>query len=205
MSECNDWESRTNSTSCGSASELDYFPLRWEGVGLEGRDKEIEKIQEAIDRVRVEGGRAEALLVHGYSGTGKTVLVRRVLQEQKNLMPVFGKYDQVEGAQRPFSAIDNIASELCQIVLAESFESQATIHKIQAALSDDELRVLKAVVPDIENVFPAKLRSRKSETMVGESALIRFMNIFRRFVQAIASADVPIVLFLERSEEPAWI
>ena len=124
MSETNQWESRTTSTSCGSTSELDYIPLRWEDVGLVGREKEIDQIQDALDRVRVEGARAEAVLVHGFSGAGKSVLVRRVLQEQKNIMPVFGKYDQVEGAERPFSAIDSITAELCQIVLAESFESQ---------------------------------------------------------------------------------
>ena len=77
MSETNQWESRTTSTSCGSTtSELDYIPLRWEDVGLVGREKEIDQIQDALDRVRVEGARAEAVLVYGFSGGSKSVLVR---------------------------------------------------------------------------------------------------------------------------------
>ena len=78
-----DTRSTTTASSAGSIAfdSLGYGApqLNWDYTTMVGREKESLKLREALQRVRGEGAQAECILLHGYSGTGKSMLATTAL------------------------------------------------------------------------------------------------------------------------------
>ncbi|MEM1406805.1 MAG: protein kinase, partial [Bacteroidota bacterium] len=86
---------------------------------LYGREKELSLLMEAFDRV--SGGKLETVLVGGYSGTGKSVLVHethRPITAKRGYF-VEGKFDQFQRS-KPYLAFIQAFNSFVSILLTEN-------------------------------------------------------------------------------------
>lgn len=160
---------------------------------LYGRESETTALLEAFERT--SNDRSELVLVGGYSGIGKSVLVNEV---QKPIVArkgffIGGKFDQFQRGT-PFSCLLDAFNQLINQILSEG---PAAIEmwgaKILEALGDNG-QVLIDVVPALEkiigpqpplpNLGPAESRNR-------------FNLVFGEFIGVFQNKDHPLVLFLD--------
>lgn len=160
---------------------------------LYGRERESETLREAFERTS-EGG-SGLLLVRGYSGIGKSMLVNEVHRPMVARRGLFidGKYDQL-GRSTPLSAFKQALEQLIAQLLTESEEQLAGWkQKLQVALGDNG-HVLLDFLPSAALVLgeqPAVIELPPSE------ARERFDRTLIAFIQAFAAPAHPLVLFLD--------
>jgi predicted ATPase/anti-anti-sigma regulatory factor/GAF domain-containing protein len=160
---------------------------------LYGRGEEVAALLAAFDRVHAGG--TELLLISGYSGIGKSVLVREVNKPIAERGGVFiaGKFDQV-GRSVPYAALGQALRELTHLLLCEAPAALAVWkERIQGALGANG-QLLLDLVPDLRQIVgpqPALPQLAPTE------AQHRLETTLRRFVRAIGSPSHPLVLFLD--------
>ena len=160
---------------------------------LYGRSEELKRLESALDRV--SQGPGEIMLVAGYSGTGKTALVRElnkaVAQRQGNF--ISGKYNQLQ-RNLPFYAIARAFSEFCRSLLTlPSRELANCRRKIASALGHNG-QVLVDIIPGLEQItgpqpVPVDISPQERHN--------RFTMVFRNFITAICGSSCPLVLFID--------
>jgi predicted ATPase len=160
---------------------------------LYGRQREVEELLRAFDRA--SQGRAELVLISGYSGIGKSALVyetQRKLVEKRGYF-TSGKYDQF-AADRPLSAGVQALRELVRQILTEPPEAlQAWADRLRAAVGVHG-QLMIDIIPELEHVIglqPAVLELPPLE------AKARFQNTVLRFFVAFAAREHPLVHFLD--------
>ena len=160
---------------------------------LYGRESEIITLLEAFDRV--SSGKAEAIIVAGYSGIGKTVLVHEVHKPmtEKHGYFIAGKFDQFK-QNIPYYAITQAFNEFCRSLLKESSETlQNWKSKILDAVGNNG-QVIIDVIPDLELVIGAQ----PAVAEVGPTeAQNRFNLYFLNFFKALCDKDHPLIIFLD--------
>ncbi len=160
---------------------------------LYGRTRETERLIEAFDRV--SQGRAEMVLVAGYSGIGKSALVNEVhtpIARQRGYF-ISGKFDQFQ-RHIPYSSLIQAFRELVRLLLTETEEN---IHAWRRSFLDalgQNGQVIVDVIPEVELIIgpqPPVVRLPPNE------AENRFSMVFRRFLRVLAQREHPLVLFLD--------
>lgn len=160
---------------------------------LIGRAKEVAELDEALSRSRA--GAVQLVVVEGPSGIGKSVLVGEIarLASAARALHVFGKCDQFR-RDLPYLAIIQAFGQIAQRLLTEPDDRLAAWRaELDEALAPNG-QVLLDLVPDLAPVLgpqPPVLALGLSE------AQIRFTLVLRRFVRALASAEHPLVLFID--------
>ncbi len=160
---------------------------------LYGRDNEAHDLLMAFDRVA--DGRSESLYVSGYSGVGKTALVSEVKRPivRRRGYFVSGKIDQHQRSV-PYSAFIQAFGELIRQILTEPAEQVAAWRdEVLGALTENGA-VITEVVPDIELLIGEQ--DHVAELSAAE-ANNRFNSLFTDFVKVFATADHPLVIFLD--------
>ena len=192
--------SRARWAELASSGQVTPFPLGehdYDGTlrvpeKLYGRTAAREAILEAV-RGAQSGARALAL-VAGPAGVGKSALVqevRRTIVRGGHL--VSGKFDQFSRGT-PYSALAHACSELVRVYLASSASQlEDWRQRLRLALGDNA-RVIVDVVPELvvalgEQPEVAPLPPNEAQT--------RFERTFRRFMEASACKEAPLVLFLD--------
>ncbi|HBN08954.1 MAG TPA: protein kinase, partial [Cyanobacteria bacterium UBA8530] len=161
---------------------------------LYGRDQEIAELLKAYERVSSRGD-SEFLLVSGYSGIGKTSLVKELYQPILRDRAFFlaGKFDQYK-RDIPYSTIVQAFRECVQQLLAESAPKVAEWReKLQAAVGING-QLIVDVIPQVGLLLgtqPPVLELPLTE------AQNRFNLVFRNFVGVFAQPEHPLVLFLD--------
>lgn len=166
------------------------FSLRQE---LYGREKEIGTLLSAFGRAG-DGGR-ELALVAGYSGIGKSALVRELYKPITRLRGYFapGKYDQLQRTV-PFGGLVTAFRSLLRQILSEPDESlSAWRERIQSALQPNG-RLLADVLPELELVIGPQ---PPVEALGPAEARSRFKLVYGRFVRAFCDTRHPVVVFLD--------
>jgi tRNA A-37 threonylcarbamoyl transferase component Bud32 len=160
---------------------------------LYGRENEVNILLQAFERV--SQGAAEMMLVAGYSGVGKTALVREVHKPMTSRRGYFaaGKFDQFQ-KNLPYSAITQAFNEFCRYLLMESAETLANWQtKILNAVGNNG-QIIIDVIPDLELVIGTQAAVAK----VGPSeAQNRFNLFFLNFVKALCDKEHPFILFID--------
>jgi predicted ATPase/class 3 adenylate cyclase len=160
---------------------------------LYGREAETATLLSAFDRC-ADGGR-ELVLVAGYSGTGKSVLVHEVHRPitAKRGYFISGKFDQFQRSV-PYYAILEAFKELVNMFLTENEDKLDRLrNEIQKALGE-EGRVLTNVLPNLEHIIGVQPAIPE---VGGSEAQNRFDYLFRRFVGAISTHEHPLVVFID--------
>jgi len=160
---------------------------------LYGREKEITTLTETFNRVCL--GHREILLVSGYSGVGKTVLVKEIHKPVIARKGYFiqGKFDQYH-RNIPYSAMIKAYRQLIQQLLTESdVRIEMWREKFLLAFGPNGQLIID-VIPEIALIIgpqpePPDLR--------GEAEKNRFTLLFRNFIKSLASAEHPLVVFLD--------
>jgi predicted ATPase/signal transduction histidine kinase/FixJ family two-component response regulator len=167
---------------------------------LYGRENEINTLLQAFERVTAEGeksatGRGEMMLVAGYSGVGKTALVREVHKPMTEKQGHFaaGKFDQYQ-RNIPYSALSQAFNEFCNYLLTESADVLNQWREQILNAVGNNGQVLIDVIHQLELVIgPQPLVAQIGPT----EAQNRFNIVFQNFFQAICQPEHPLVLFID--------
>lgn len=160
---------------------------------LYGRDAEVETLLAAFERVAQ--GKAELMLVAGFSGIGKTAVVNEVHKPITRQHGYFisGKFDQFNRSL-PFSAFFQALRDLIGQLLSES-DAQLQIWrtKICQALGSNA-QVMIEVIPELEQIIG---KQPAAPDLSGLAAQNRFNLLFQKFVRVFTTPAHPLVLFLD--------
>ena len=152
---------------------------------LYNRSREFDRLEEAY-RHRT------FCLISGEPGTGKTSLalsLRDRVQQDGGYF-VCGKFNQSQ-SRSPYPAMVSAFTEFAQQV-EERGQVEEMRRRIQAAIQT-EGNLLTAMIPALKNL----VGDQQHTTVLGEKAIARFVFVFRAFLLAIASPEVPIVICVD--------
>ncbi|MBE9096185.1 AAA family ATPase [Tychonema sp. LEGE 07203] len=165
---------------------------------LYGRETQIAELLQAFDRA--SKGSGEIVLVGGYSGIGKSALVHEILPyltRQRGYL-ISGKFDQFK-RNVPYACFNQALRSLVQQILTES---QSQIELWREKLLDvldanagiaieaiSELEFILGPQPDVPELGPIESQNR-------------FNRVMQQFLQAVATAEHPLVMFLDDCQ---WI
>ena len=181
---------------------IDAFPLGKRDMSdrllipekLYGREREIETLLAAFDRV-VTRGRRELVLVSGYSGIGKSAVVNEL---HKALLPArglfaSGKFDQYK-RDIPYATLAQAFQGLIRPLLGKSdAELAGWRDALREALGPNgglmisvipELKLLIGEQPPVPELPPQQAQSR-------------LQLVFGRFIGVFARPEHPLTLFLD--------
>ncbi|MBD2578156.1 AAA family ATPase [Oscillatoria sp. FACHB-1406] len=168
----------------------DRFPIPEK---LYGRNKEVQELLSAFDRV--SAGRAEMMLVAGFSGIGKTALINEIhkpLVRQRGYF-IKGKYEQYQ-RNIPFSALVQAFRDLTSQLLSESDEQlQAWKTQILKAVGKSG-QLLIDVIPELETIIGEQ---PPVPELLGVAARNRFNVVFEKFLKVFTQKKHPLVLFID--------
>jgi predicted ATPase/signal transduction histidine kinase/DNA-binding NarL/FixJ family response regulator/tRNA A-37 threonylcarbamoyl transferase component Bud32 len=182
-------------------AHIKFFPLAQNDFSgklqipqkLYGRENEVNTLLQAFERV--SEGAAEMMLVAGYSGVGKTALVREVHKPMTEKQGYFaaGKFDQFQ-KNMPYSALSQAFNEFCRYLLMESAETLENWQtKILNAVGNNG-QIIIDVIPDLELV----IGTQPAVAEVGATeAQNRFQMFFLNFVKALCNREHPFILFID--------
>jgi predicted ATPase/class 3 adenylate cyclase len=160
---------------------------------LYGREEEAKLLLAAYDRV--SQGAVEGLMVCGYSGIGKTMLINEVhkpMVKQKGYF-ISGKFDQLQ-RNTPYTAITQAFNQLARLILAEPEHRFEQIKKEILNALGGVAQVIIDLAPDLELIIGAQPALEKISAQETQN---RMMTFFKRFLKVIASGDHPLVLFID--------
>lgn len=161
---------------------------------LYGREAEIETLLTAFDRVSGLGG-VELMLVAGYSGIGKSALVKEVhkpITEKRGYF-ISGKFDQFQ-RNIPYSAVVAAFSNLMGQLLTETADSlQQWQAKLLAAVGVNG-QVIIDVIPEVELIIGPQPDLPELGPTESQN---RFNLVFQNFIRAFCAQSHPLVIFLD--------
>ena len=160
---------------------------------LYGRDAQIAELMEIFNCA--SRGPGELLLVGGNSGTGKSALVREIQKPITRNRGVFieGKFDQIN-RDIPYASISQAFNELIRQILTKGDAEVASWKTRLLSSLGNNAKVIIDVIPDLEKIIgvqPIVIDLPPAQ------ALNRFHNEFRKFVATFATAEQPLVIFLD--------
>jgi len=196
-------------------NKIDYFTIGQNDVPdkfqisqkLYGRENEIKILLEKFSIVakrlsnfeEEEDKKSELIFVTGYSGIGKTSLVREIYKPITKLRGYFvsGKFDQFHN--KPYSAIVDAFTNIVRQILCESdLKIDKWRQNILKALGDNG-QVIIDVIPEVEHIIG---KQPLAASVSSEEALNRFNILMLKFLQVFTKPEHPLVIFLDDMQ---WI
>ncbi|MGF1490556.1 MAG: AAA family ATPase, partial [Prochloraceae cyanobacterium] len=163
---------------------------------LYGRENEINTLLKAFEGVRDGANKTtSAIFVCGYSGVGKTALVREIYQSITEAKGYFveGKFEQYQ-RDIPYSGLVKAFENLIQYLLTENDNVLSKWRKkilnalgYNAAIIVDVIPKLELIIgqfPEVDNLPPKEAENR-------------FKIVFQKFIKVFVKDEYPIVLFLD--------
>jgi PAS domain S-box-containing protein len=188
-----DWDSfgrvKSFPLGCQDASDRLLIP-----ENLYGREREIDALVSAFDRV-VAQGTPELVLVSGYSGIGKSSVVNelhKVLVPPRGLF-ASGKFDQYK-RDIPYATLAQAFQKLIRRLLGQS---EAELGQWRDALRDalgPNGQLVVNLIPEIELVIG---KQPPVPELAPQDAQNRFQMVFRRLIGVFARPEHPLALFLD--------
>lgn len=162
---------------------------------LYGREHERQCLLDSYQRVCQ--GHREMVLIAGYSGIGKTALIREtyIPITYRKAMFVAGKFDLLQRSL-PYSAWIDALRKLIDFVMSEP---ESSLEQWRSTLADAlgrDAAVLANVIPGLGDLLGAQAQAPVAELPPSE-AMNRFNQTFRRFIGVFCLPDRPLVIFLD--------
>jgi PAS domain S-box-containing protein len=161
---------------------------------LYGRDAEVAALLGAFERA-MAGPRPHVMLVSGYSGIGKTSVVRTLSEPVRAAGGFFltGKFAQFTRGQ-PYATLAHALGELVRELLTQPDEQLARWRQEIARALGDIGRVIIEVVPKVELIIGPQPPIPELAAAQAEN---RLNHAFSSFIRVFAHRDHPICLFLD--------
>lgn len=161
---------------------------------LYGRETQVKQVLAGFDHM-MQQGRCELLLVAGYSGIGKTSVIKEVYKPiiRHNGYFITGKFDQLQRGM-PYTAIIAAFQNLVKQVLTDSEERFAHIKQALKDALGNIGQVIIDLIPEVELIIG---KQSPIPLLNPQEAQNRFNLVFRNFVKVFATADYPLVMFLD--------
>ncbi|ADG19317.1 multi-sensor signal transduction multi-kinase [Paraburkholderia atlantica] len=177
-----------------NAGEAD-LPDRFAGPArLYGRERELARLVSAFERVLLCGC-AEVVLVSGYSGVGKSSVVwelpRSLVVSQRTFAA--GKCDQ-HNSDVPYAALRLALKDLVkQLLTRQEDEVSHWCNAIREALGPNG-KLVTDLVPELALLIGEQPAAPELPLQQAQS---RFQLVLRRFINAFARENTPLILFID--------
>ena len=160
---------------------------------LYGRKQELDRLLFILERV--SQGSAEMLLVMGYSGIGKSMLVNELHKPITRMGGyfIFGKFDKLV-KDNAYSAITHAFEKLLTHFLGESDQQIALWQEKLLSALGANAQVIIDVIPGVEALIGKQPAVPELEPVESQN---RFNLVFTNFVRSFATEGQPLVLFLD--------
>jgi predicted ATPase/signal transduction histidine kinase/tRNA A-37 threonylcarbamoyl transferase component Bud32 len=171
------------------------FPSRFQlPQRLYGRAPHAAALLQGFERV-ARGGRPELVLVRGYSGIGKSAVVHELHKPVVRQRGFFlsGKFDQLQ-QDIPYATLAQAIRGLTQQLLSGTDAELAKWRERLLEAWQGEGQLLVDVVPQLELIAG---KQQAVLELPASEAQHRFHRVFRKFLGVFASAEHPLVLFLD--------
>ncbi|WP_036487461.1 AAA family ATPase [Myxosarcina sp. GI1] len=168
---------------------------------LYGRESEIATLLNAFERItrKVENSPIqspiELMLVAGFSGIGKSVLVRELykpITQQRGYF-ISGKFEQFQ-RNIPYSAVIAAFKSLVQQLLTESEARLAQWREKLLAAFGVNGQIIIDVIPEVEKIVGSQPPVQLLEPTENQN---RFNTVFRNFIWVFCQRLHPLVIFLD--------
>jgi predicted ATPase/signal transduction histidine kinase len=159
-----------------------------------GRDMQAAALLQSFERV-ARHGRPELILVHGYSGIGKSSVVHELHKPVVRQRGFFlsGKFDQFQ-QDIPYSTLAQALRGLTQQLLSGTDEELARWREQLLDTLEGQGQVLVDVVPQWELILG---KQPPVQELPPAEAQHRFNRVIRRLLGVFATTEHPLVLFLD--------
>lgn len=160
---------------------------------LYGRDQEIKRLLAAFNRT--SQGASELMLLVGYAGIGKSMLVQELykpITQQRGYF-ISGKFDQLQ-RNIPYLPLIQAFRSLIQQLLTESATELAAWREKVLTNIESNGQILIEVIPEIELIIGPQPQVNK---LPPQQAQNRFNFVFQNFIRTFAQPEHPLVIFLD--------
>lgn len=160
---------------------------------LYGREAEIETLLTTFDRI--SEGDTQMVLVAGYSGIGKSVLVKEIYKSLSRTRGYFvtGKFDQFQ-RNVPYTAVVAAFSELVRQLLAEDKDALAVWQQNLSNALYPNGQVIIDVIPEMELIIGAQPPVPILGPVESQN---RFNLVFQNFIRVFSQPEHPLVIFFD--------
>ncbi|MEK3832997.1 helix-turn-helix transcriptional regulator [Paenibacillus sp. FSL R7-0128] len=159
-----------------------------------GRTHELATLTQAFYSACL--GSTEMVYISGEAGIGKTSLMEQMFQNQQHARQFFyitGKFEQIS-SQSPYHPIIQAFRGLLRHLLGERRDtSEFWAERLRNALGSSA-HIITAMIPEAARILGDL---PEAETLPANESKKRFIYVFRKFVQALASREHPLVLFID--------
>ena len=158
-----------------------------------GRDREAATVLQAYDAV-IRGG-FRLVFISGLPGIGKTRLIQELQRPLVQHLGYFtsGKFDQYQ-KNIPYSSLLQALRNLVRTFLTENDERVAVWRRKILAATGIQGRLLTDVIPELEILLGIQ---PEVPSLPPVEARRRFNNLFGNFLACLATAENPLVLFID--------
>lgn len=159
---------------------------------LYGREKELDKLIQIFEALQTS--EVKLLLVSGYSGIGKTSIIREMYQIIINKGGYFisGKFNKLEG-NNPYSAIIAAFRDLLKNLILEYKNIEVWKKKLLDTLGSNG-KIIVELIPELKQIIGDQPEIPKLSPTEEKN---RFQMVFRDFIKAFATKEHPLVIFLD--------
>ncbi|MFN6464579.1 MAG: AAA family ATPase [Nostoc sp. DedVER02] len=191
--------------------KIEYFLLGQQDISdkfyipekLYGRERQVEILLAAFERVAGKDNanltgstsQVEVMLIAGYSGIGKSVLVQEIykpITQQRGYF-VSGKFDQYQ-RNIPYFAIAQALESLIEQLLTEDEVHLSQWRENLLAVLGSNSRVITQVIPALELIVG---NQPEVPVLPPTEAQNRFHQVFQNFIRVFTQSEHPLVIFLD--------
>ncbi len=160
---------------------------------LYGRGEQLERLTDLIEKAA--GGSPELILVSGYPGIGKTVLVQEMRNPTVGGGGLFiqGKAEQYR-SDVPYTVITTAFHELVTTILSKPERELAKWKKEISEALGNQGTALADIVPGLEKIIGTQ---KEVAFLGGQEAQNRLNYLIRKLIGALTSLARPFVVFLD--------
>jgi len=158
-----------------------------------GRKKEAQLVLDEYDNVTQ--GEFRSVFISGLSGIGKTRLIQELQKPLVEHRGYFtsGKFDQYQ-KNIPYSSLIQALRNLMRTFLTESDEQLQQWKQIITSVSGEHGKIIIDVVPELEYIIGPQPDVPELPPVEARN---RFNNELGKFLSVLASAENPLILFID--------
>ena len=174
----------------GQLDEITQFSIPQK---LYGREQPLQELLAAFERVN--HGEFEVVVIGGYSGVGKTALVREILPHltQKRGHLGSGKFDQLQRNMPLDAPIQTLRSTVQQLLTSSPKTLVYWRDRFLNALGGNGQLIID-VIPELELIIGPQ---PAVPPLDNAAAANRFGNTFNQFAAALSESDHPYICFVD--------